>query len=61
MSENQEPRIGVFICHCGTNIAGSIDIQAVKDYATTLPNVIVADEYQYMCSTPARPRNLVVT
>ena len=32
-----EPRIGVFICHCGTNIAGSLDVVAVKDYAKTLP------------------------
>ena len=35
----QEPRIGVFICHCGTNIAGSMDIQAVQEYAKTIPNV----------------------
>ena len=50
----EEPRIGVFVCHCGTNIAGSINIKAVQEYARTLPNVIVADEYQYMCSTPGQ-------
>jgi heterodisulfide reductase subunit A len=54
MAENQEPRIGVFICHCGTNIAGSLSIEEVKDYSMTLPGVVVADEYQYMCSTPGQ-------
>jgi len=52
----KEPKIGVFICHCGTNIAGSIDIAAVKDYAQTLPGVEIADEYQYMCSTPGQSK-----
>jgi heterodisulfide reductase subunit A len=47
-------RIGVFICHCGTNIAGSIDIESVQEYAKTLPNVAFADNYQYMCSTPGQ-------
>lgn len=54
MAEDKKPRIGVFICHCGTNIAGSIDIEALKEYALTLPNVVVSDDYQYMCSTPGQ-------
>jgi heterodisulfide reductase subunit A len=54
MAEEKKPRIGVFICHCGTNIAGSIDIEALKEYANTLPNVVFADDYQYMCSTPGQ-------
>jgi heterodisulfide reductase subunit A len=54
MAETKKPRIGVFVCHCGTNIAGSIDIKALQDYAATLPGVVVADEYQYMCSTPGQ-------
>ncbi|KQC04918.1 MAG: disulfide reductase [Methanoculleus sp. SDB] len=54
MAEKKEARIGVFICHCGTNIAGSIDIKALQEYSKTLPNVVVADEYQYMCSTPGQ-------
>ena len=54
--DNKEPRIGVFVCHCGTNIAGSIDVTAVKDYAQTLPGVTIADEYQYMCSTPGQSK-----
>ncbi|HDQ08677.1 MAG TPA: CoB--CoM heterodisulfide reductase iron-sulfur subunit A family protein [Methanoculleus sp.] len=50
----EQPRIGVFICHCGTNIAGSLSIEEVKEYAMTLPGVVVAEEYQYMCSTPGQ-------
>ncbi|QXO94306.1 CoB--CoM heterodisulfide reductase iron-sulfur subunit A family protein [Methanospirillum purgamenti] len=56
MAENTEPRIGVFLCHCGTNIAGSLSIKDVVDYAKTLPFVAVADEYQYMCSTPGQKK-----
>ncbi|MDD4252968.1 MAG: disulfide reductase, partial [Methanoculleus horonobensis] len=52
--KNKEARIGVFLCHCGTNIAGTIDIEAVKEYAKTIPNVVVADNYAYMCSTPGQ-------
>ncbi|WP_342679073.1 CoB--CoM heterodisulfide reductase iron-sulfur subunit A family protein [Methanofollis sp. UBA420] len=54
--ENKQPRIGVFVCHCGTNIAGSIDVAAVMEYAKTLPGVIVSDDYQYMCSTPGQSK-----
>ena len=55
MAEKKEqPRIGVFVCHCGTNIAGSIDIKEVVEYAKTLPNVVLASDYQYMCSTPGQ-------
>ncbi|MDH5816385.1 MAG: CoB--CoM heterodisulfide reductase iron-sulfur subunit A family protein [Candidatus Nezhaarchaeota archaeon] len=48
MSKNV--RIGVFICHCGKNIAGTIDIEDVRKYAEKLPNVIVARDYMFMCS-----------
>lgn len=48
------PRIGAFVCHCGTNIAGSIDIDAVKEYVKTLPNVAYVDDYKYMCSMPGQ-------
>ena len=40
------PRIGVFVCHCGTNIAGSMDIDAVKEYVKTLPNVELRRQLQ---------------
>ena len=48
--EAEEPRIGVFICHCGINIGGVVDVPAVKDYAQTLPNVVYVDENLYTCS-----------
>jgi len=45
-----EPRIGVFICHCGSNIAGTVDIDEVVKFASTLPNVVHADHNMYSCS-----------
>ncbi|MCK4443858.1 MAG: hypothetical protein KAW09_04905, partial [Thermoplasmata archaeon] len=47
--EEEEPRIGVFVCHCGLNIAGSVDVEAVKEYAATLPNVVLSKDNRYMC------------
>ncbi len=46
----QAPRIGVFVCHCGTNIAAVVAVKEVKDYAKTLPNVAYAGELLYACS-----------
>jgi len=46
----EEARIGVFVCHCGINIGGVVNVPAVKEYASTLPNVIHADENLYTCS-----------
>lgn len=46
-----DPRIGVFVCHCGTNIAGVIDVKEVAEYAQTLPNVVFATDYLFTCST----------
>ncbi len=54
MAEKEEARVGVFLCHCGTNIAGSINIDDVVDFAKTIPGVAHADQYQYMCSTPGQ-------
>lgn len=48
------PRIGVFVCHCGSNIAGVINPAEVADYARTLPNVIVAEDNRFMCSDPGQ-------
>lgn len=50
----EQPRIGVYICHCGHNILGMVDVPAVVAYAATLPNVAVAREYQFMCSDPGQ-------
>ena len=46
----EKPRIGVYVCHCGINIALSVDVEAVRDYAKTLPNVVLARNYIYMLS-----------
>ncbi|HET6496401.1 MAG TPA: FAD-dependent oxidoreductase, partial [Thermoleophilia bacterium] len=50
----QAPRIGVFICHCGTNIAGVVDVAAVTEYARTLPDVVLADHNLFTCSTDSQ-------
>ena len=47
-------RIGVYVCHCGTNIAGKIDVKAAADAAAKLPGVVVSREYKYMCSDPGQ-------
>ncbi|MDA3791593.1 MAG: FAD-dependent oxidoreductase [Desulfobacula sp.] len=44
------PRIGVFVCHCGINISGVVDVPAVRDYAATLPFVEYAEDNLYTCS-----------
>ncbi len=46
----QEPRIGVFVCNCGINIGGVVDVPAVREYAQTLPYVAFADENLFTCS-----------
>jgi len=47
-------KIGVYICHCGTNIAGFVDVEEVADFASTLDGVAVARHYSYMCSEPGQ-------
>lgn len=54
ISPNGGPRVGVYICHCGTNIAGTVDIARLTEYAAMLPNVVVARDYRYMCSDPGQ-------
>ena len=46
----QEPRIGVFVCHCGINIGSVVDVPGVVEYAKTLPNVVYASENLFTCS-----------
>ncbi len=46
----REPRIGVFVCHCGINIGGVVDVPGVAEYAKTLPFVTYAEENLYTCS-----------
>jgi heterodisulfide reductase subunit A len=47
-------KTGVYICHCGTNIAATVDVKSVADYARTLDGVILARDYTYMCSDPGQ-------
>ncbi len=48
--KGQDPRIGVFVCHCGINIGGVVNVQEVKEYAKTLPGVAFVEENLYTCS-----------
>jgi heterodisulfide reductase subunit A len=50
----EEPKIRVYICHCGENIAGAVDVKAVKEFAEKLPNVVVVRDYLFMCSDPGQ-------
>ncbi|RJS81859.1 hydrogenase iron-sulfur subunit [Candidatus Bathyarchaeota archaeon] len=52
--EAEEPRIGVFICHCGLNIAGVLDIKELVEYAKTLPNVVYVKDNRYTCADPGQ-------
>src|SRR4030042_6525746 len=47
-------RIGVYICMCGTNIAKIVDVEAVANFVSRLPNVVLAKTYKYMCSNPGQ-------
>ncbi len=51
---NGQPKIGVYVCHCGTNIAATVDVEAVRQFAEGLPGVAVARGYKYMCSDPGQ-------
>ncbi|HTX87856.1 MAG TPA: FAD-dependent oxidoreductase, partial [Bacteroidales bacterium] len=50
----EEPRIGVYVCWCGTNIAKMVDVEAVSKEVATLPNVVLSKNYKYMCSDPGQ-------
>jgi len=47
-------KVGIYICHCGTNIAGTVDVEAVTNFAAGLEGVTVARHYAYMCSDPGQ-------
>ena len=47
----EEPRIGVFVCHCGANIGSVVDVPATVEYSLTLPNVVYAQEQLFSCAT----------
>jgi len=52
----QPPRVGVFICHCGINIGGVVDVPSVVEYAKRLPNVVHAEDNLYTCSQDTQER-----
>ncbi|MEI6765186.1 MAG: CoB--CoM heterodisulfide reductase iron-sulfur subunit A family protein [Bacteroidota bacterium] len=54
MKQKEEIRIGYYVCHCGHNIAGTVDVTAVAEYVAKLPNVVVSKDYKYMCSDPGQ-------
>ena len=58
MTENgakeRTPRIGVYLCHCGSNIAGMVNIPEVSEFATELDNVTLVRDYRFMCSEPGQ-------
>lgn len=46
----EDTRIGVFVCYCGLNIAKSVDVKVLRSFASTLPGVVYATDYEFMCS-----------
>jgi heterodisulfide reductase subunit A len=51
---SDKARVGVYVCHCGTNIAGVVDVSRVVDFAARLEGVVIARHYTYMCSEPGQ-------
>jgi len=49
-----EPKIGVYVCHCGANIAGMVDVEKVTEFAKDLPSVVIARNYKFVCSDPGQ-------
>ncbi len=49
-------RVGVFVCHCGENIARRVDVERVAAYARRLPGVVASEDYPYMCSAPGQKK-----
>jgi heterodisulfide reductase subunit A len=47
-------KIGVYVCHCGTNISGKVNVAEVTEFAGALPHVAIAREYKFMCSDPGQ-------
>ncbi len=50
----EEIKIGVYVCHCGINIASKVNVKEVIEFAQTLPHVAIATEYKFMCSDPGQ-------
>jgi len=52
-TSEEEPRVGVYVCHCGANIGRVVDVPSAVEYSLTLPNVVHAEESLFVCSTDA--------
>lgn len=52
----EEPKVGVFVCHCGSNIAGIVDVEAVEEYAATLPGVAYVERNLFSCSQDSQEK-----
>jgi heterodisulfide reductase subunit A len=52
--ETEELRIGVFVCYCGLNIAGTVDVEDVAEYARKLPDVVYVKTNRYTCADPGQ-------
>lgn len=48
------PRIGLFVCRCGENIARTVQVQRVVDFAKRIPGAAVSADYRYLCSAPGQ-------
>lgn len=53
-SPAEQLRVGVFVCHCGLNIAGTVDIKQLVDYSKALPDVVFVKENRYTCADPGQ-------
>ncbi len=54
MEPNGDVRIGVYICHCGANIAATVKVEEVREFIASAPGVVVARDYKFMCSDPGQ-------
>jgi heterodisulfide reductase subunit A len=54
--QDEQPRIGVFVCHCGHNIAGVLPVVELREFASALPGVVVAEDFTFTCSTQTQVR-----
>ncbi len=54
LNNGQEVRIGVYVCHCGTNIAKTVDVLKASEIIGEMPGVIASRHYRFMCSDPGQ-------
>lgn len=54
IKENGQVKIGVYICHCGVNIAATVNVASLTEFISKQPNVTIARDYKFMCSDPGQ-------